>query len=106
MKGKVYLSIAFPDLVVIENTFGILVSRWRIILNKIYASPDNVTSIVLACIALYNCIKLNSLPQNQYCLSKYKIDQFLSVAAFVRVHSVRCHITHTHFDISQGCVRV
>ncbi|KAI4466486.1 serine/threonine-protein kinase tao [Holotrichia oblita] len=51
---------------IIENSFGILVTRWRILLNNLYALPDNATSIVLA-----YYIKLNSEPQNQYCPSKY-----------------------------------
>lgn len=38
----------------IENTFGILVTRWRIILTPIRASVSNVEKHVLACHSLHN----------------------------------------------------
>lgn len=44
---------------VIENAFGILVARWRILKQTIFLMPDNVDKIVLSCIALHNFIKLN-----------------------------------------------
>ena len=39
---------------VIENTFGILASRWRIFRRPILATPDRVVSFTKAAIALHN----------------------------------------------------
>lgn len=40
-----------------ENAFGILTSRWRIIDNKIIALPEHVDLIILATVALHNYLK-------------------------------------------------
>lgn len=56
---------------IIENCFGILVARWRILQNNMNASPHNAMKIVLACVALHNYIKLNTVTQNQYCPQQY-----------------------------------
>ncbi|KAK5644198.1 hypothetical protein RI129_008043 [Pyrocoelia pectoralis] len=56
---------------IIENCFGILVTRWRILQNNVHASPHNATNIVLACVALHNYIKTQSLPQSRYCPPQY-----------------------------------
>jgi len=53
--------------VVIENAFGILVARWRILLTKINCFPENVEKIVLPAIDLHNFIKLNSSEGSSYC---------------------------------------
>ena len=42
---------------VIENTFGILVARWRVLQSPIDATPEKVEKIVLACIALLNYLR-------------------------------------------------
>ncbi|XP_071652483.1 uncharacterized protein [Temnothorax longispinosus] len=42
---------------VIENTFGILVSRWRILRKSITLHPENVDKIILATICLHNFLK-------------------------------------------------
>lgn len=55
---------------VIENTFGILVVRWRILKTTIHALPTNCEKIVLACIALHNFIMCNSKP-NVYCTRNF-----------------------------------
>lgn len=39
---------------IIENTFGIMASRWRIFARPTDCSPDNVVHIVKACVALHN----------------------------------------------------
>ena len=41
----------------IENTFGILVSRWRIFIQEIEASPEKVEKFTLAAIALHNYLR-------------------------------------------------
>ena len=43
---------------VIENTFGILVARWRILHNRIIASDENSESYILATLALHNYWRL------------------------------------------------
>lgn len=59
----------------IENTFGILVSRWRIFRKSICASPDVAEKLVTAAMCLHNYLKAKNdeqLPQNQrYCPSQY-----------------------------------
>ena len=47
----------------IENSFGILVARWRIFETPIQAKPSNVISYVMACLCLHNYLRLteNSL---------------------------------------------
>ena len=42
---------------VIENTFGILASRWRIFRRPIIAAPDNVIAYTKAAIALHNYLR-------------------------------------------------
>ena len=42
---------------IIENTFGILVARWRVLQSPIDATPQKVAKIVLACIALHNYLR-------------------------------------------------
>ena len=39
---------------IIENTFAILVSRWRVIQTPINATPEKVEKIILAAVALHN----------------------------------------------------
>ncbi|XP_017484614.1 PREDICTED: putative nuclease HARBI1 [Rhagoletis zephyria] len=55
---------------VIENSFGILSARWRILLRTMECSPENCEKIVLACIALHNFIMLND-HQRWYCPDNY-----------------------------------
>ena len=42
---------------VIENTFGILVARWRVFQKPIDAKPERVEKIILAAIALHNYLR-------------------------------------------------
>ena len=39
---------------IIENTFGIMIARWRIFQTTINAEPERVEKIVFACVALHN----------------------------------------------------
>lgn len=57
--------------VTIENAFGILVSRWRILRNSITCFPENAEKIVLATIALHNFIKKNNQSSQLYCPPGY-----------------------------------
>lgn len=55
---------------IIENAFGILVARWRILKSTLHCAPGNCEKIVLACIALHNFIIMNS-HTNLYCPDNY-----------------------------------
>lgn len=39
---------------IVENAFGILAAKWRVLLNPIYLPADEVQTITLACCALHN----------------------------------------------------
>ena len=49
---------------VIENSFGILVARWRLFRKRI-ADKENITSYILAGVALYNY--LQQIENASYC---------------------------------------
>ena len=42
---------------IIENTFGILVARWRVLQSPIDATPEKTEKIVLACIVVRNYLR-------------------------------------------------
>ena len=42
---------------VVENAFGILVSRFRVILTTIELPPESVREVVLTCVVLHNILR-------------------------------------------------
>ena len=50
---------------VIENTFGILASRWRVFRRPIIAEPDRAVSYTKAAIALHNLLRMTE--SSTYC---------------------------------------
>lgn len=56
----------------IENTFGIMTMRWRILINIINCFPKNAEIFVKAIVLLHNFVKMND---GQYCPPEY-IDSF------------------------------
>lgn len=55
----------------IENSFGILVSRWRVLLNTLHMFPKNAEKVVLACVALHNFLRSSIISQNAYVPPNY-----------------------------------
>lgn len=53
---------------VIENAFGILGARWRILQKTLEMLPTNADIVVKACVVLHNFVKLND---PSYCPSEY-----------------------------------
>lgn len=63
---------------IVENAFGIMASRWRILYNKISADPEKVDNITMAIICLHNFLMtINSnadTNRRQYCPTSH-VDQ-------------------------------
>ena len=49
---------------VVENVFGILVTRFRVLINTMQQNTENVQKIVMACICLHNLMRMR-YPQGQ-----------------------------------------
>lgn len=60
---------------IVENAFGIIVARFRVLLNAIDATPDHAAIIVKACIVLHNYLRATdaSAPPS----SKYTVENQL-----------------------------
>lgn len=56
---------------VIENAFGILTSRWRILRRRFKATDENVNRYVLACVALHNFLLTLNEEKTRYCPAKF-----------------------------------
>ncbi|KAL0107403.1 hypothetical protein PUN28_015743 [Cardiocondyla obscurior] len=60
---------------IIENTFGILVSRWRIFQRNISMNPEHVDAIIMSAINLHNFLMIENnnfeIRGNTYCPSNY-----------------------------------
>lgn len=54
---------------IIENSFGILASRWRIFRRSILANPNNVVTFTKAAIALHNFLRVTE--SSVYCPAGY-----------------------------------
>lgn len=52
---------------VVENAFGIMCSRWRILRRPFKASEPNVNRYVLACVALHNFLMTENEGRVSYC---------------------------------------
>lgn len=57
---------------VIENAFGIMTARWRILLSPLQMQPSSAESIVKATVLLHNFLKLND---GSYCPPEY-VDRY------------------------------
>ena len=62
---------------VIENAFGILVARWRILSTTLNMLPSNADKIVKACVVLHNFVKLHD---TTYCPPDF-VDQYAIIFA-------------------------
>lgn len=56
----------------IENSFGILASRWRILRNNIIAEVDNVEKITAATICLHNFLSISEKNDEQRIVLPFK----------------------------------
>ncbi|CAN7975605.1 unnamed protein product [Ixodes persulcatus] len=53
---------------VVENTFGILAQKWRILRRPFKANEENVNRIIGACVALHNyLLKESTFSAASYC---------------------------------------
>lgn len=52
---------------VVENTFGIMASVFRVLREPLLLQPEKINSIVLACDNLYNFLRRSELSKNLYC---------------------------------------
>jgi len=51
---------------VVENSFGILTNRFRILRGQMQLQPDTACLVVLACCALHNFLRSNSCANAEY----------------------------------------
>lgn len=94
--------------VLIENTFGILSVRWRILLNSINATPRNAVRIIKALVTLHNYLKLNS---SQYCppqlVDEYDEDNNVQEGSWRRVDAASfTSIRHTGYNATREAFRL
>lgn len=51
----------------IENTFGIMCARWRVLRNRMSLLPDNAIAVVSACCCLHNYLMQEGRHAGSYC---------------------------------------
>lgn len=61
MRESLFLTIGYQELDVIENIFGILVSRWRIFQRSICLNPEHIDAIIIAAVNLHNFLENNDI---------------------------------------------
>ncbi|KMQ86369.1 nuclease harbi1-like protein, partial [Lasius niger] len=83
----------------IENTFGILVSRWRILKRPITCSMEKIMKIVQAIICLHNWLRLQDIEENQY-VPPSMVDQD-SPNGFIPGSWRKCIENSAFYDISK-----
>lgn len=54
---------------VVENAFGILAMRFRVLLNSMMLEPVNVKKVVMACCILHNILRRNASTARSYILT-------------------------------------
>jgi len=54
---------------IIENTFGIIATKWRILHRPILATPEKCESYIKAICCLHNFVKMDGASARAYCLS-------------------------------------
>lgn len=59
---------------IVENGFGILANRWRCMLTTMAQEPQNVTTIVKACLTLHNVIRKRRPQMDQNEVDRYAPD--------------------------------
>lgn len=68
---------------VIENAFGILVSRWRVLRKPLLAWPDSIDRITMACVCLHNFLMMpqesESIVREHRCPDNYVEDHEFNV---------------------------
>ncbi|XP_018304028.1 putative nuclease HARBI1, partial [Mycetomoellerius zeteki] len=89
---------------VIENCFGILVSKWRIFRKPIIASVSTTTHIIQAAIVLHNWLRkndLNNCPNLPY-VEPYLVDQESEIGSAISGTSRDVAGTTAFFDITRA----
>ncbi|KAL1492534.1 hypothetical protein ABEB36_010774 [Hypothenemus hampei] len=92
----------------IENSFGILANRFRILLNPINLSPDKVEQISLACLALHNLlVSENSQPylemEDSHVPFSNKLNNQAGNRTTTRAHNIRNEFKN-YFNSANGAV--
>lgn len=72
----------------IESTFGILVSQWRIFKKPIIANVEKAHKIIEACVCLHNCIRDADNSNDNNCESDLN-DNYDIVSSLDRMRNVR-----------------
>ena len=101
---------------VVENAFGLLASRWRLMQGRIFLSPEKVDSVIKACCVLHNFLTKEGDPllqrvrlavaQNEFNVEEsamVEIDPIRGIRASARAHNLRTYMKH-YFCSTAGAV--